>query len=89
MKTFEDIKEIFEQMVTIANATEKVETNVTVNEVKLRYERISEKDSFDTGLLVPAWDFIGRKWDDYESHDGSVLTINAIDGSIIDRELGY
>ena len=89
IKTFEEIKEVFEQMVTVANAREDYETKIIVNEVKLRYEKISEKDSFDTGLLIPAWDFIGRKITDFQTRDGSILTINAIDGSIINRELGY
>ena len=69
--------------------------NVTidVSAVKLRYTRISEKDSFDTGLLVPVWDFIGTKTDQYGNGNdvrGAVLmSINAIDGSVIDRNLGY
>ena len=53
-----------------------------------------------TGLLVPVWDFFGSRKIDSE-YDGetysdttdwptwSFLTINAVDGSIIDRSLGY
>ena len=53
-------------------------------------DRISEADSYDTGLLVPVWDFQGKVTDEYGSEfAGSVMTINAIDGSIIDRSLGY
>jgi hypothetical protein len=52
----------------------------------------------DTGLLIPVWDFRGYE---YVSGDiegsylvesngyKSFLTINAIDGSIIDRSSGY
>ena len=53
-----------------------------------------------TGLLVPVWDFFGTRKTETE-YDGesysdttdyptwSYLTINAVDGSIIDRSLGY
>ena len=53
-----------------------------------------------TGLLVPVWDFFGsRKVEgDYDGNSysditdypsWSFLSINAVDGSIIDRDLGY
>lgn len=84
-------------MAAIANASqaddEPMKTKITVDQVVLGYTRISEKDSFHTGLLVPVWDFIGT----VEVTDGketgiekkSILTINAIDGSVINRTLGY
>lgn len=97
MKTFDEIKDIFEQMVLVTNAqtdadSEAPQGNVTVqiDRVVLGYARISEADSFDTGLLVPVWDFEGTITDVYGNMDsGSVLTINAVDGSIIDRVVGY
>ena len=97
LKSFDEIKGIFEKMVAIANASqaddEPMKTKITVDQVVLGYTRISEKDSFHTGLLVPVWDFIGT----VEVTDGketgiekkSILTINAIDGSVINRTLGY
>ena len=53
-----------------------------------------QKDSFDTGLLVPVWEFLGKakyKIDTYGNNttDVSLLTINAIDGSVINMSLGY
>ncbi len=97
MKSFDEIKDIFEQMVVVANATgsdEEEKVSIDVNRVILRYTRISEENSFDTGLLVPVWDFMGRKTDQYGEKqvlksDTCILTINAIDGTIIDRRLGY
>ena len=67
------------------------DVTINIDSVKLRYTRISEKDSFDTGLLVPVWDFIGTKTDQYgnEVHGAILMSINAIDGSVIDRNLGY
>lgn len=65
----------------------------------LGYSRIYDPATdCDTGLMVPVWDFIGgfdAITDDYnvknngEYSNQSFMTINAIDGTIIDRELGY
>lgn len=92
MKSFDEVKGIFEKMVLITNARAEEKVTISVDRVVLGYARISEADSFDTGLLVPVWDFMGTITN--ETYAGqeeyrSVLTINAVDGSIIDRSLGY
>lgn len=95
--SFEKIKKTFEKMIVTVNAQnqeDKEEVAITVDKVILRYMRISEKDSFDTGLLVPVWEFLGKKkykTDTYGNNttDVSLLTINAIDGSVINMSLGY
>ena len=56
--------------------------------------RVHEKDSMYTSLLIPVWDFIGTttpggKPMDDNAEEYVLLTVNAIDGSIIDRTLGY
>lgn len=95
VKSFEEIRKIFEQMVVIANVTENGETIITVEKVSLGYTMISAKDDFEHGYIVPVWDFRGEIRKQYElfpndiRQDASILTINAIDGTIIDRELGY
>lgn len=102
MKSFDEIKDIFEQMIVVTNARQDADNaNVTIDidRVMLRYTRISEPDNFDTGLLVPVWDFYGNLTTSYvgEPMENSkenrtntcMLTINAIDGTVIDRELGY
>lgn len=96
LKNFDEIKDIFEQMIVTMNAVNEEDASygdvtIDIDSVKLRYTRISEKDSFDTGLLVPVWDFIGTKTDQYgyEVHGAILMSINAIDGSVIDRNLGY
>lgn len=100
IKSFDEIKSTFEQMVVVENATdaekgeERQKVSIKVTDVKLVYTRISEKDSFDTGLVVPVWDFEGTVKDELydktgESKTGTILSINAIDGSVINRELGY
>ena len=60
----------------------------------LSYSRISEKDRFDTGLVVPVWGFRGTRKEVYEGNAMNPvyytqMAINAIDGSIIDAALGY
>ena len=99
MKSFEEVRKTFEQMVVVKYASNSEyipKKEIEINRVVLGYARISEADSYDTGLLVPVWDFVGaiQKLDTYygeirQSGRSNVLTINAIDGSIIDRELGY
>lgn len=75
----------------------------TVDHVSLEYQRIAEQDALDSGLLVPVWNFygtctaptsdggdVGRSFiggDDYYSNP--LMTMNAIDGSIIDIGQGY
>ncbi|HZJ83455.1 MAG TPA: DUF6034 family protein, partial [Clostridia bacterium] len=72
-----------------------------VTEARLGLMRVTEKDVGDSGLIIPVWDFFGTltlkgKPGQPNPSEGdqhyiytSFLTINAIDGSIIDRELGY
>lgn len=92
IKSFNEIKDTFEEMVVIENASEEEdgEVSVRVTDVKLVYTRISEKDSFDTGLVVPVWDFEGTIVNEYgDERTGNILSINAIDGSVINSTLGY
>lgn len=91
IKSFEEIKNTFERMAVIENASEENgEVSIEITSVELVYARISEKDNFDAGILVPVWDFKGKKIDEYGVEtEGSIISINAIDGSIIDWELGY
>lgn len=94
MKTFEEVRSTFETMVAVTNAVnpdvQEGSVTIEIDRVILGYARISEADSYDTGLIVPVWDFKGKKTDTYGMETyGSVMTINAIDGSVIDRGLGY
>lgn len=96
MKTFDEVCDIFEKMSVIVHASEHYNVQIDIDRIVLGYAQVSEPDSYSTGLLVPVWDFIGSVTR-AASKDGiprteeniSCLTINAIDGSIVDRELGY
>ncbi len=81
-------------MVVIENASKDggsdAKVSIKVTDVSLMYTRISEKDSFDTGLIVPVWNFTGTVTDEFgQEKTGAVLSINAIDGSVINQTLGY
>lgn len=98
MKPFREIREIFEQMLPVVQAENDLEVAIDIDAVHLDYSRISEPDSFDTGLVVPVWSFEGTKavYDpkaerraDRSSSTEALLAINAIDGPVIVPDLGY
>ena len=68
-----------------------------ISQIRLGYMRVRDADVYDKGLLIPVWDFYGERTYDPDGdlpetsyrYDQSMFTINAIDGSIIDRQLGY
>lgn len=96
---FEKIMEIYEKMMVIQNA-DILEYSAFeiyhIDRITFGYSRIYEPASDNrSGLLVPVWDFFGSDDSKYGEEEytnnssNSYLTINAIDGSIIDRGLGY
>lgn len=101
---FSEIMKTYEKMMVVTNADnmEYEKSRVyDIDRIVLGYARIYEPSTDPhTGLLVPVWDFFGsRKVEgDYDGNsysditdypNWSFLTINAVDGSIIDRDLGY
>ncbi len=76
--------------------------DIQVDEVVLSYMRVREKGSME-GTLIPVWDFFGTKTFRNAAgevdlvvdrvYDGvmpqSLMTINAMDGTIVDRAAGY
>lgn len=99
---FDEVSQIFRQMMLMKSADMDRETReYQIDRITFGYTRIYDPtvDS-RSGLLVPVWDFFGSYCEkaEYEgesveyisdSADISHLTINAMDGSIIDRSLGY
>ena len=73
------------------------QVKIHIDHIVFGYTRTDFKDDMNRFMLVPVWDFFGT----YEclrngqaevchSEDGnSLLTINAMDGTIIDRNYGY
>jgi predicted secreted protein len=98
---FSEIRKVFEKMILISNSYyTQLGADMNITEVRLGLARITEQNNQTQGLLIPVWDFFGTLTTRYEENGeqktntlkdaGQVwLTINAIDGSIIDRSLGY
>ena len=67
---------------------------VDIHRIDLGLWRIREKDSVETGLLVPAWCFYLDMDIHTEDYDGGrrpedLLIINAVNGTLIDPWIGY
>ena len=73
---------------------------LTVKKIELNLMPIPEKDNLENYITVPVWDFIADMTYDEEvyAQDGypaegqknvSIVTVNAINGTIINREQGY
>lgn len=99
LKPFSEIQEIFEKMMRIKYEAQakigKGAMRFDINRVTLSLQRIVEQNSYENGLLVPVWNFYGKLTFDYgeetpwEQIGVSFLSINAIDGSVIDTGKGY
>ena len=95
---FSEIQQIFEKMVRVIwqyQAKDCLSLTCNITEARLELMRVLEQGSTDNGLLIPVWNFYGTRQRSFASGNtdetlhGIMLTINAIDGSIIDRALGY
>lgn len=95
--SFAEVQQVFEKMILINNSAYEIGLQINISSVQLGLMRVTNPERRDSGLLIPVWDFFGSITvlpDDEEPYlfgraDDSLLTINAIDGSIIDRGLGY
>ena len=89
---FENVMEIFQKQVFLNVYLDSGERTVKVTDVFFSYRCVKIPDS-DQYYLLPAWDFVGYdtliagkgpvKWKD------SILSVNAVDGSILNDLLGY
>lgn len=99
---FSEIESRFLKMITVYKNNlmdESFETyryEYVITNIRLGLVSIEESDA-STGLLVPAWEFMGYQSCTYQDgstdvyHTGelhSFLSINAVDGSLIDRSGG-
>ena len=99
--SFERIMEIFKRQVFMSVYCDQGHPiTYRITAIQLSYMRVQIKDS-DDYYLLPVWDFTGYMIYDWQMspgdmavaqghfHNMSILTINAVDGSILDRYLGY
>jgi hypothetical protein len=100
-----DIESVYERMMPVQNAAffdYESEVRIDITRVSLSLQRIMERDSFTAGLVVPVWNFYGTiTMTKKLSEEGEgiafvqdmgyipLMSINAIDGSIIDVRQGY
>ena len=94
--SFDQIMEIARSILplTLAHLEREGKTvAANVYRISFGYARVDVMDEPYQYKLVPAWDFFGVVDDDsrseYAFDNYSLLTINAIDGMVIDRSYGY
>lgn len=97
---FSQIMNIFGRMAPLSIASLETESKVDgeynnrfeVEEIRLGYMCTLSRDNPKTFELIPVWDFYGTReyrGDRYNNSSQSLLTINAMDGTVIDRTYGY
>ncbi len=91
---FEQIWEIFGTIapLTIARYESHQNNALIIDRIELGYMCVQLRDNPLRYQLIPVWDFFGARTigkDRYKEHNDAQVTINAIDGTIIDRNLGY
>ncbi len=96
---FEQILDVAAQLFPLSQAyAEKTQTlECQITDIRLGYARVFNKDNPNSLLLMPVWDFYGilNRYVDGQLHYSdnracnSWLTVNAIDGTVIDRGYGY
>ncbi len=99
---FSEIQNTFEEMIFkkyqdwIEGTQMKIDFQI--DQVRLGYMRVREDGNAGEGTMIPVWDFIGTRRVTYEDGEAaydkgsafqSWITVNALDGTIISRELGY
>ena len=99
---FEKIYEVAKMILPLAHMEhEKIYEDaaaLVVDRIQLNYCRLQRRDKPGQFVLTPVWDFFGCRA--IENKDGTVrlcdinpnnslLTVNAIDGTVIDRNYGY
>lgn len=97
LKKYSEIIKRAKDNIFFKNYTDSTtKANIKITSIKLGMMRIMRKDKPGEYLLVPVWDFIGNreqiidgKSDWLSFGDESYVTINAIDGSFINRSWGY
>lgn len=95
----DQILKLFKKDVMLMRWSSQADLKMTfnINQIRLSLMEVRQKDTPDHLMLVPVWDFIGTETVHYADGNevttsftkASFLTINAIDGSIIDRNKGY
>lgn len=102
---FDTIADVFHALIPLRYGEENSDPDlrrleIRIDRVELEMQRVTPDGSVSEGLLVPVWNFYGKLYSVYDwgtrGADGglydfprALLTINAIDGSVIDIFEGY
>lgn len=97
---FDQIMEVFGRIAPLSIAANELNSkfgkkyvnNHYIKEIRLGYMCTMDRDRPERHLLIPVWDFYGEREfrDGYYTFDNqSLFTINAMDGTVIDRDYGY
>lgn len=99
---FNEIESIFERMMQIQyepmiSLYQYDSAQYQITDIRLSLLRIAKKDSISSGLLVPTWNFFGtgaytRAGETLPINDGNIdllLSVNAVDGTLINPQQGY
>ena len=96
---FEQILSIAKSMLPLVYAhweANEAFYTIKVERITLGYMRVLDRDNPEQVLVIPVWDFFGRVDKDdgtsvprYDEPGATLLTLNAIDGTVIDRTYGY
>ena len=92
--SFEQIMEVFGAVAPLTIAAYEGDANNTlcIDRITLGYICVQMRDNPARCEMIPAWDFFGTrtiKNEKLDEHNWSHVTINAIDGTVIDRSYGY
>ena len=92
--SFEQIWDIFSTVspLTIAYLESNDNNGLCIDQIALGYMCVQMKDDPSRYQLIPVWDFFGSRTignDTFEEYNYPYITINAIDGTVIDRSYGY
>jgi hypothetical protein len=95
---FDAVMDTYSRMILVTNSFTDMNVVLRIDRVALGLARVTDSATRETGIVVPAWDFFGTMTvSAADGGDASVLndpaetrlTINAVDGTVIDRNLGY
>ena len=100
---FDDIADVFKKMLYISyepNIADGYSLTCDISEVRLEMMRVRKQNSDQAilqGLLIPVWTFYGGlslydssgEFVDGSGRETNILSINAVDGSVINTGAGY
>ena len=64
-------------------------SDIVVEKIELGYTKMLVQDTYDQYQLIPTWNFMGYCSANPSKNDICFLTVNAVDGTIMEHRLGY